>query len=453
MPGSTDLLVRILGDTSSLNRALNDTNSKLGKFGSVAKAAAGAFVAGFAADQVVDFLGDATKAAEEDKKSQALLANQLRETNKATDAQIAKVEDSINALSRQTGVADDKLRPAFAALARSTGDTEEAQRELALAMDIAAGRGVDLETVTAALEKAHNGNIGALSRLGVATKDAEGNTLSLEQAMAKAADTYAGAAEAAVTPSERMSVAWGELKEQVGTVLLPVLEKLSTWAAETLLPAMQNAITWIQTNWPTFEHAFQTTWAIVGPILEDIGTAIKTTVAVAMTVIQPLIDLLHGDWGKAWEDFRDRISDVWDGITSLIGRQKDIILGLIGGMVSALKSAVNAFIRLWNALDFTMPKVHVPGTNIDIGGFTIGLPDIPLLAKGGIVNRPTLAVVGERGPEAVVPLGSGGMGQTFHIQQVVVNGVQSPQQFMDALVKWARTSGRAPAEVRAAFAA
>jgi hypothetical protein len=48
------------------------------------------------------------------------------------------------------------------------------------------------------------------------------------------------------------------------------------------------------------------------------------------------------------------------------------------------------------------------------------IPEIPKLAKGGIVDRPTLAMLGEAGPEAVVPLGrGGGAGMTVNL---VING-------------------------------
>jgi len=42
------------------------------------------------------------------------------------------------------------------------------------------------------------------------------------------------------------------------------------------------------------------------------------------------------------------------------------------------------------------------------------IPELPTLARGGIVNSPTLAMIGEKGPEAVVPLGRG-MGMTINI--------------------------------------
>jgi hypothetical protein len=95
------------------------------------------------------------------------------------------------------------------------------------------------------------------------------------------------------------------------------------------------------------------------------------------------------------------------------------------GLVSGFKNAFNAVIDIYNdfakGFDFKIPD-YVPV----IGGKNFSLGDIPKLAKGGIVNSPTLAMIGEDGPEAVVPLskrnnpngiglGGGGGGTTINI--------------------------------------
>jgi hypothetical protein len=96
------------------------------------------------------------------------------------------------------------------------------------------------------------------------------------------------------------------------------------------------------------------------------------------------------------------------------------------GIKNAFRSAINWIIGAWNGLQFSIhiPKVHIKGTNVDVGGGELGfgVPSIPMLANGGIVNSPTLALIGEAGPEAIVPLnrGSGiGGGDTYNI---TVNG-------------------------------
>jgi hypothetical protein len=87
-------------------------------------------------------------------------------------------------------------------------------------------------------------------------------------------------------------------------------------------------------------------------------------------------------------------------------------MGFVADVITApFKAAFKAVAGLWNntvgKLSFTVPN-WVPG----IGGKGFDVPDIPMLAEGGIVTSPTLAMIGEgRGPEAVIPLSKmGSMG-------------------------------------------
>jgi hypothetical protein len=109
-------------------------------------------------------------------------------------------------------------------------------------MDIATARGISLEAVVQAMSRAALGNVGALGRLGIATKDAAGDTLTYEQILAQAAHTMGGAAAAAAETLEgrmrRQQIAWDELSEQIGTALLPVSEAFLT-VAEKMVPELQ----------------------------------------------------------------------------------------------------------------------------------------------------------------------------------------------------------------------
>jgi hypothetical protein len=82
--------------------------------------------------------------------------------------------------------------------------------------------------------------------------------------------------------------------------------------------------------------------------------------------------------------------------------------GLWDWVGNTFRTALDEVISLWNDLHFSVPSVKVFGHRF--GGETIGVPQIPMLANGGIVNSPTLAMIGEAGPEAVVPLSGGGAG-------------------------------------------
>ena len=97
------------------------------------------------------------------------------------------------------------------------------------------------------------------------------------------------------------------------------------------------------------------------------------------------------------------------------------------GIKRALGGAALKFIKWYNKNVAEFLKFKVPNWVPHIGGKKVSIPPkikVPMLAKGGIVTGPTLAMIGEKGPEAVVPLGKDGhgMGNTFNIK-IDVSGV------------------------------
>jgi len=227
-----NLLADVAKFGQGLMEAEKETKSFSSKVGKYSKAMAKSFaVAGAAAGAYAIKIGiDGVKAAVEDEASQKQLAEALKNTTNATDAQIKSTEDYISKQQLAFGVADTKLRPALANLARATGDVGKAQQLTNLAMDISAATGKDLETVSLTLSKAYNGNIGALTKLGIPLDDAikksgdfnlvQGELVRLFGGAAKAnTETYAG--QLAIV-TERV----GELKESIGVALLPTLKVL-----------------------------------------------------------------------------------------------------------------------------------------------------------------------------------------------------------------------------------
>jgi hypothetical protein len=100
------------------------------------------------------------------------------------------------------------------------------------------------------------------------------------------------------------------------------------------------------------------------------------------------------------------VQNLWGDIESWVGglggRIAKVAAGMWDGIKDAFRGAIDWIIRGWNGLQFKIPGFDLGP--VHFGGFTLGLPDIPPLAKGGIVNKPTLALIGEAGKEAVVPL-------------------------------------------------
>lgn len=87
-----------------------------------------------------------------------------------------------------------------------------------------------------------------------------------------------------------------------------------------------------------------------------------------------------------------------------------VLAGAFQGAWGTIKSIFNAIASGWNSTlgKLTIRVPDIPG--LPFRGQSFNIPDIPMLAQGGIVTGPTLAMIGEAGPEAVVPLSGGGAG-------------------------------------------
>lgn len=227
------LNVEILGEFKKLTQATQGAQGSLSDMNkraqSVSKSIGRAFAAigiGLSFKMIANELEEASKAAIEDAKSQALLANALRNTIKATDDQIASTEEVIRQYQFSASVADDELRPAYQKLALATKSTTEANKLLGVALDVAAGTGKSLDVVTQAMARSLAGSDTALLRLIPSLKGSK-------QPMEDLATAFAGASEKAADtdPYKRMNIVFGELQEQVGMALLPSLEKFSSWVA------------------------------------------------------------------------------------------------------------------------------------------------------------------------------------------------------------------------------
>jgi hypothetical protein len=222
--------------------------------------------------------GYSIKAAVEDSAAQAQLAKTLQNVVGATDAQVAATEKQISAMQMATGVADDQLRPAYASLILGTKDLATANEALQLAMDISAGTGTDLASVSDALAKAYGGNFKALRQLSPELYAMIKDGASLETVMATLAKTFGGSAAVAANTAEgkfkRLNVALGEVQESIGLALLP--------AVEAILPYLISFGTWAQDHVGTL-MAVGTAIAAISTAL--IGFKAAQIIANAVTVV------------------------------------------------------------------------------------------------------------------------------------------------------------------------
>lgn len=341
MAGSRTLKLSILADIDNLKKNLDQGDKeiqtfggKLEKFGKVA-AAAFAAAAAAAAAYAGKLLIEGVKAAIEDAAAQDRLANSLRNVTKATDAQIASVEDQITQMSLAFGIADDQLRPAFQRLATATGDLTSANQSLRLALDISAATGKNVEQVSNALAKAYEGNTGALSRLGIGLSAAEIKSLGLQGTMDQLARTFAGAATANANTLQgqitRLQVAFDEAKESVGSRLLPIITQLLNYFINVAIP-----------KFIEFKDK------AIGPVTRAIEAnrdELELLVELAQKYVIPVI--IDG-FGKAF---------------GFLGKIVGGLLDIIGAVTRGIKSAVdfaidgiNALIRAYNSIPL-LPNV------------------------------------------------------------------------------------------------
>jgi hypothetical protein len=377
---SRTLKLSILGDVDQLKKSLGTGTKEVdgfaGKLGGFAKKAGAAFaVAGAAAAAYAGtLLVDGVKSAIEDEAAQAKLATTLENVTGATNAQIKAVEDYITQTALANGITDDVLRPSLDRLVRSTKDVTKAQELQQLALDISAGTGKDLAAVSEALGKAYDGNLGALKRLGVGIDDSIIKSKNFDAAAAALSKTFEGQASKQAETFQgkmaRLTVAFDEAKETVGSYVLDALTPLISNFVDKGIPAIQDfADNLGKTLGPAFGEIFNVikkdllpilvSWwkflyeevipaigGVVGPILEGLKIAfdkIKKAITDNSAELQPFYDAL----AKVWEFIKKYL-------VPLLGAQFKTALEAIGTIVAGL---VTGFSKLVGFISNTITKM------------------------------------------------------------------------------------------------
>lgn len=170
-------------------------------------------------------------------------------------------------------------------------------------------------------------------------------------------------------------------------------------------------INWlIATFGPTFADVFN---AVAGYVMNAMGL-VADVIDIAMVLLRGLCDFLtavfKGDWDAAWNAIADTALAVWERIQNGIKSYINGIIGFVNNMIQAIVAGINGIADAMNNLSVDVPD-WVPG----LGGSHIGFsfdhvtaPQIPMLASGGVIEQPTLAMMGEytgagHNPEIAAP--------------------------------------------------
>ena len=381
-------------------------------------------------------LGDATKAAMDDQKEQEALELILKNVTGATDDQVAAIENQISKMSAASGIADTDYRVALETLTIASGDATRAMGDMNLVMDTATALHTDSAGVAEALAKAYEGNYTALGKLSPEIKTMVEDGADLDEIMGYMADTFGGAvaanAETAAGKLDIMKNSIGDTKESIGTALLPVVE--------AVLPFLQGMADWANKNPDAFLIIAAAIGAIAAAIvLTNIAMSLNPFSLIAIGIALIVTGLIIAY--KKFEWFSTGIKNVINGIIT-------VFEFFANGWIKV----INTVIKGYNALPL-LPDIgfiseikigRMGGDEATTGGG--GGINIPKMASGGIVNGPTLAMIGEAGPEAVIPLSR--MGQMGGGMNITVNAglISTPDQIgqdiITAIQKAQRRSGQ-----------
>jgi len=216
-------------------------------------------------------------------------------------------------------------------------------------------------------------------------------------------------------------------------------------AFDAVLRAAQAVWSWLKSNWPTLLAVLTGPigiavvtlarhWGDIRDAVSSAFSAIRNAVTDGVSDVKGFLNGLaswisafaHGALslalnaaGNVFDAIAGGARDAYESVQRNLNGIVNFIEGIAGkvssaahSVANAIKGPINAVLSAWNSITLTIPRINIPKLKIGkktfggggFGGQSIGFPNVPLLAKGGIVTAPTLAMVGEAGPEAVIPL-------------------------------------------------
>jgi hypothetical protein len=344
---------------------------------------------------------------------------------------------------------------AYAQLFRATDSVSQSLKEGQIAMDLARASNGQLDFAAAAkqVELAMEGNGRALKQYGIVLKDG----LSPGEALAELQQKLAGTAQDYVnTPWGQLDVAKAktdQLSESLGNGLIPALMN----ALATLTPLIVKITDWVNEH-PKLTAGILMVVGVVGllslgisaiagiisagisvflalsTVLEVVGAAVALVslpmliwigvIALVIAAVALLAYEIYTHWSdiKNWTtDLMSHVSrtwsDTWTAVATFFRSMWTTLKGDIQAAISFIESLLNG---LFSVVSSITSKVMAPiqAVTSAVSGIVSGIAStassflsVPRFASGGIVTSPTYALIGEAGPEAVIPLSafSGGM--------------------------------------------
>lgn len=276
-----EAVVRITSDESGFDPATSGKKAGAGYasgFGGAIKGLGLAIAGVVAGGAALNFLGDSVAEAREAQKVGAATEQIIKTTGGAAKVTAQQVSDLAGAISAKTGVDDEAIQSGqnllltFKNVRNEAGKSNDVFNQATqAAVDLSAAGFGSIESASVMLGKALNDptkGITALGRAGVTFTDAQkaqvkalqesGDLLGAQKIiLGEVKGQVGGVAEATADAGSKASVAWGNIKESIGGVLLPALDTVAVFFTDTLAPAIQTGI------------------GLIGPVFSEVGESIK----------------------------------------------------------------------------------------------------------------------------------------------------------------------------------
>lgn len=350
------------------------------------------------ADVVAQFLnntyGESKKTYDELNKS-VIDTNESELALKETQAKLGEAVAPVNsALTDMKAKALEAILPLVESLANAFMDLYNWLKENPAVMTIVTGLVIGLATAFGILATAL-----AIQALitGVTKAFAFLNTTILANPIVLIVAAIAGLVAAFIylwNNCDAFREFWLDMWEAIKKAFSATVEWLKK-AAKSIGEFFVEAWKAIKKTWDKAKAYFSDIWSGVKKTFSSVGSWFSKTFGDAWTAVKKAFS----DWGSffdgLWTKIKNKFSDIGSNIGSAIS---NTVKSGINGVLSKIESTINKGIRLINSAIKLANKL--PGINVGL----LKEISLPRLAKGAIVDSPTLAEIGEAGREAVIPL-------------------------------------------------
>ena len=379
--------------TEAMMKAANGQTGALGRLGIATKDSSGKALS---LDQIManmsrTFKGQAAEAADHGGRKMRGAKVQFGEFQEQIGTALLPV------LSTLAGFFVDKLIPAISAVANWIGDN----KELMIAAFIGLGTVVAGVVVPSFIAWAT-----AAGAAAIATLTAAAPFIAIGAAVAAVAYLIIHNWDTIVAATK---VAWDAVVGAVQWVWHWIVDNWPTLLAVITGP-IGIAVLLISKNWDTIKDGATAVWQWIVSVWNGITGAIGSAVSAVGGFIGRMVGYLRQPMQAATDVF-NWVSGKFQALVSFISGIVGQIASVAGSIADAIKKPINAVIGMWNRMEFRIPDFTLPSFDVGpihlggqhFGGATIGFPDLPTLAGGGVLTAPTLFIGGEAGTEIVAP--------------------------------------------------